>query len=247
MRSRCAIIKTSNERNVIRMTTNYILPIDTETCNIVPTDTVTPGNNLTYDIGFQLVAPSTGEIVLKRSYIVREIFFGETERMKSAYYADKLPRYYKDIAEGKREVKSFFDIMNKVSDICKRYNVVGIVAHNARFDVDALNTTARWLTGFDFIRALPNVEIWDSMKMWNACKPARYTAWCDENGYKTKHKPPRDRLTAEIIYRFITGDPDFIESHTALEDVTIETEIIMACYKSHKAMAEARVLYHAKA
>jgi DNA polymerase III epsilon subunit-like protein len=228
------------------MTTNYILPIDSETCNIVPTETVTPGNNLTYDIGFKLVKPSTGEEILRRSYVVREIFFGETERMKSSYYAEKLPRYYKDIAEGKREVKSFFEIMNEISAICKRYNVVGIVAHNARFDVDALNTTARWLTGLDYVRALPDVEIWDSMKMWNACKPARYADWCEENGYMTKHRPPRVRLTAEIIYRFITGDDEFIESHTALEDVDIETEIIMACYKSHKPMAEARALYHKK-
>lgn len=228
------------------MTKTYILPIDSETCNIAPCDKVTPGNNLTYDIGFQLVAPSDGEIVVKRSYIVREIFFGEVERMKSAYYADKLPRYYKDIAEGKRVIKSFFDIMNEIADLCKRYNVTAIVAHNARFDVDALNTTARWLTGLDFVHALPNVEIWDSMKMWNACKPKAYTEWCEGNGYKTNHKPPRDRLTAEIIYRFITGNADFIESHTALEDVEIETEIIMACYKSHKALAEARVLYHKK-
>ena len=224
---------------------NYILVLDTETCNIVPTDKVTPGNNLPYDTGFQLVAPATGEIVLKRSYIVREIFFGETERMKSAYYADKLPRYYADIAEGKRVIKSFFEIMNEIADICKRYNVVAIVAHNARFDVDALNTCTEWLTGYR-MKALPaNVEVWDSMRMWNACKPAKYTAWCEEKGYMTKHTPPRVRLTAEIIYRFITGEDDFIESHTALEDVTIETEIVLACYATHKAMAEARVLYHA--
>lgn len=227
------------------MTTAYIAPIDTETCNIVPCDKVTPGNNLTYDIGFKLIAPSTGEEILRRSYVVREIFFGERERMKSAYYANKLEQYYDDIASGKRKVASFFEIMNELSDLSKRYNIVAFVAHNARFDVDALNTTARWLTGLYGVRALPQgIEIWDSMKMWNACKPARYTAWCDENGYKTKHKPPRDRLTAEIIYRFITGNNDFIESHTALEDVDIETEIIMACYKSHKRMADERVLFH---
>ena len=227
--------------------TNKELVLDTETCNIIKTDKVMPGNNLPYDIGFQLVEPSTGNILLRRSYIVREIFFGEAERMKSAYYADKLPRYYKDIAEGKRVIRSFFEIMNEISDICKREKVVAIVAHNARFDVDALNTCAWWLTGYH-MKALPqDVEIWDTMKMWNACKPAKYTAWCEENGYKTKHTPPRDRMTAEIIYRFLSGEIDFAESHTALEDVTIETEILLACFKSHKAMAVERVLYHARA
>jgi len=226
--------------------TNKIIVLDTETCNLFPTEKVQPGNNLTYDVGFSLVEPATGNILLRRSYVVREIFFGEIERMKSSYYAEKLPRYYADIAEGKREVRSFFEIMNELSALCKAEKVVAICAHNARFDVDALNTTARYLTGLYSVRALPNVEIWDSMKMWNAVKPARYNEFCEENGYMTKHRPPRVRLTAEIIYRFIVGDNDFEESHTALEDVEIETKIVLTCYATHKPLAEARVLYHKK-
>ena len=230
------------------MKKNYAIVLDTETCNIIKTDKVAPGNNLTYDIGFSVVCPSTGEIVMERSYIVREIFFGEVERMKSSYYAEKLPQYYKDIAEGKRVIKSFFDIMNEIADLCDNMNIVAIVAHNARFDVDALNTTARWLTDLNSVRALPqSVEIWDTMQMWNAVKPKGYDKWCAENGYMTKHKPPRSRLTAEIIYRYISMDVEFVESHTALEDVQIEREIMFKVYKMHKTIKEVRVLYHAEA
>ena len=230
------------------MKKNYTIVLDTETCNIIKTDKVAPGNNLTYDIGFSVVCPSTGEIVMERSYIVREIFFGEVERMKSSYYAEKLPQYYKDIAEGKRVIKSFFDIMNEIADLCDNMNIVAIVAHNARFDVDALNTTARWLTDLNSVRALPqSVEIWDTMQMWNAVKPKGYDKWCAENGYMTKHKPPRSRLTAEIIYRYISMDVEFVESHTALEDVQIEREIMFKVYKMHKTIKEVRVLYHAEA
>ncbi len=229
------------------MKKNYAIVLDTETCNITKTDKVAPGNNLTYDIGFSVVCPSTGEIVMERSYIVREIFFGEVERMKSSYYAEKLPQYYKDIAEGRRVIKSFFDIMNELQDLCDNMNIVAIVAHNARFDVDALNTTARWLTDLYSVRALPNVEIWDTMQMWNAVKPKGYDKWCAENGYMTNHKPPRARLTAEIIYRYISMDVEFVESHTALEDVQIEREIMFKVYKMHKTIKEVRVLYHAQA
>lgn len=229
-------------------TTHYLLNVDTETCNINKSDKVIPGNNLTYDIGFALIKPSTGEIIFKRSYIVREIFFGEWARMQSSYYAHKLPIYYRDIAEGRREIRSFFEIMNEIAAICREYNVVAFVAHNARFDVDALNTTARWLTGLYSVRALPDsLEIWDSMKMWRATMPKSYEKFCMDNEYMTRHTPPRVRLTAEIIYRFINNEPEFIESHTALEDVMIESEIIFAAYRSHKKMAAARVLYHARA
>lgn len=229
------------------MTKTRVICLDTETCNIVKSEKVMPGNNLPYDIGFSLVEPSTGIKIREWSYVVREIFFGEHDKMQSAYYADKLPQYYADIANGTRHVASFFEIMNNIANTAKRENVKAIVCHNARFDIDALNTLVWWLTG-KHIKALPqNLEIWDTMKMWNAIKPKAYTDWCNSNGYKTNHKPPRDRLTAEIIYRFLTGDKDFQEAHTGLEDVHIETEIMLACYKSHKPIKDARVLYQARA
>ena len=42
------------------------------------------------------------------------------------------------------------------------------------------------------------------------------------------------RLTAEILYRFITHDKTFKESHTGLEDVMIEKEILVHILRQHK-------------
>ena len=39
------------------------------------------------------------------------------------------------------------------------------------------------------------------------------------------------RYTAEILYRYLTRNNDFIESHTGLEDVMIEKEIFVECIK----------------
>lgn len=225
---------------------SIIIVLDTETCNIVKTDIVKPHNNLTYNIGWRAMYPSDGTILTERSYVVDEIFFGERARMDSCYYASKLPKYYEGIKTGEYMVASFFEIMNELSAYCKSHNVVAIVAHNARFDVDALNTTARYLTGLYAVRALPaGIEIWDSMKMANSIygKRPTYRKFCEENGYMTNHKTPRCRLTAEVLYRFIADEPDFEEEHTALADVAIESLIVLACYKAHKKMD--RVLYHA--
>jgi hypothetical protein len=52
----------------------------------------------------------------------------------------------------------------------------------------------------------------------------------------TKHKKPQVRLTAEILYRYISGDRDFIESHTGLEDILIETALLAHCFRQHKKM-----------
>jgi hypothetical protein len=40
--------------------------------------------------------------------------------------------------------------------------------------------------------------------------------------------------SAEACYKFITDTIDFKESHTGLEDVEIEVEIMTKCYKTHK-------------
>ena len=49
-----------------------------------------------------------------------------------------------------------------------------------------------------------------------------------------------------MIYKFITEDVEFIEAHTALEDVQIEREIMFRVYRMHKSVKEVRVLYHAQ-
>jgi hypothetical protein len=36
-------------------------------------------------------------------------------------------------------------------------------------------------------------------------------------------------MTAEILYRYLSGDNDFEEQHTGLADVMIEKEIFKAC------------------
>lgn len=229
------------------MPKQYAINLDSETCCLNPCDKVTPHNNLTYNVGESLVCLTTQEVVLSRSYIVNETFFGERERMNSCYYAKKIPQYLDGIANHKYTCANFFDIINEIHRLCKEYNVVAIIAHNARFDIDALNTTCQYLLGMNFIRALPqNIEVWDSLKMARSIfgKRPSYLKFCQENGYLTKHKTPRPRLTAEILYRFISQNNEFIEAHTALEDVKIEWEIIKKCYKAHKKMK--KVLYAAR-
>lgn len=223
-----------------------ILILDTETANLEPSETVKRGNNLTYNIGWSVITPCNGEVLEQRSYLAEEIFVGERERMASCYFAEKIPQYYDGLWVGEYELASFFDILLDLYHSCKEYEVTAICAHNAAFDVDALNTTLRYLTGLDYIRALPEgIEIWDSMKMASSVFGNRptYRKFCEENGFMTKHATPRVRLSAEVLYRFIINDVDFVEEHTALADVLIETEIVLACYRSHKHFE--RVLYPA--
>ena len=58
-----------------------------------------------------------------------------------------------------------------------------------------------------------------------------YIDFCLTNNYMTNHAIPRPRVTAEILWRFLSGDNNFQESHTGLEDVEIESKIFMECLR----------------
>lgn len=210
---------------------NYYLVIDTETANTIEQPIV-------FDKGGAII-DKKGNVYETFSFIVDEVFNGMPELMESCYYHSKLPMYRKQIAEGSRIVKSYYKIRKHMHDLCKKYNVKAIIAHNANFDYRSCTITQRYLTKSKYRWYFPyDIEIWDTLKMANdtIVKQKSYIRFCEENGYMTKHKNPKPRATAEILYRYITGNNDFEESHTALEDVLIEKDIFVQCLKQHKKM-----------
>ena len=188
-------------------------------------------NGQAYDLGL-LVIDEEGNEYDEVSLVNEDVFFGMPDSMKEAYYADKMPQYLDDMRMGKRKIVNSWKMYQIVHELCKKHNVKGIIAHNAFFDVNVLNSTMRYQTKSRCRWFLPyGVEVIDTLKLARntfATNP-EYVAWCVENGYMTNHKVPRPRLTAEILYRFITKDYEFEESHTGLEDVKIEKEIFLKC------------------
>ncbi|MBR5597907.1 MAG: hypothetical protein IKW30_10925 [Lachnospiraceae bacterium] len=209
----------------------YMLVLDTETCNSID-------EPLVYDLGMAVV-DKNGTIYETESLIIKEIFYGESELMKSSYYAKKLPQYFEDIKNGSRVVVPFYMARQKMIALMEKYGIDTVCAYNARFDFNALNTTQRWLTKSKYRFFFPyGTEIWDILKMATdtICRQKMYSIFCKENDYLTGHPFPQNKRTAEVVYRYLYNDTDFIESHTALEDVSIENEIMSHCFRQHKKM-----------
>jgi hypothetical protein len=216
----------------------YGICLDTETANTIDNDgELDMTNVLFYDLGFQVVDSHGRTYGKKFSFVNSDIFLHEKELMKSAYYAKKIPQYWQDIWAGKRKVATTAEIRKVLCEVVKEYNCKFVCAHNAMFDSRALNNTQRWVTKSKFRYFLPyGLEWWDTLKMARSVmgKMPTYRKFCEENGYLTKRG--QLRFTAEICYRFITKDNTFEESHTGLEDVEIETEILRYCHRQHKPM-----------
>jgi len=156
------------------------------------------------------------------------------EKMNTAYYAWKLPRYYEEIENGTRKVVSWDYAKSLVAYLCNFYNIVAIVAHNARFDYNACNNTSTTLKGVKSYFFPYGIPIWCTFGMARQTvgKQKTYIEWCKKNGYVTK--TGQVRLTAEVLYRYISRNAKFQEAHTGLEDVKIEVEIFAKCISTHK-------------
>lgn len=214
---------------------SYKIVLDCESCPLDrEIDEVSPQNMFAYDLGWQVV-DKRGNVYISRSYAIADIFIDEKDLMKSAYYADKIPGYWEEIKQGERILTSFYKVRNQLLEDIKTFEVEQIFAHNMRFDYGTLTNTQRWLTKSKYRYFFPyGVEICDTLKMARqliAPMPT-YKRFCIENGYLTKNNQPR--LTAEIIYRFISGNNDFEEVHKGIDDVNIEKEILAYCYRKHK-------------
>lgn len=221
--------KTVNRKN------KYKIVIDCETCPIDRSITKCDKNNsLAYDIGFAIV-DKLGNIYESYSYVVEEIFLGEYDRMKSAYYREKLPRYWYDLGTKERKLESLKNIYNVFIDCIERYHVEECYAHNITFDFYALNNTCKWVSYGNWKSFFPKgIKICDTQLFAHhvICKTPTYRKFCEENGFLTSCNRPQEK--AEIIYRYIINDLNFEESHTGLEDVLIEKEILRYCYSKHK-------------
>lgn len=201
---------------------NYIV-FDSETTNGMD-------DPICYDIGWSVINDE-GETLAERSFVVADVFIHEPKLMSKAFFADKIPQYCADIADGKRTLKRWENIRKALATDCKLFNVVAIMAHNMRFDYRSTAVTQRWLTSSKYRYFFPfGVEIWDTLKMARQTfgKNEDYKNFCKaHDGYTLKNGAPR--LTAEILYRYLTKNDNFEEVHCGLDDTRIEKEIFRAC------------------
>lgn len=223
--------------NKIDRRINYRIVLDTETCPLDKNfEGVDPNNMWVYDVGYAII-DKRGKVYRERSFINADIFLNEKLLMNSSYYANKIPQYWEDIKSGKRVLTSFYNIRKTLLEDIAEFEVEEVYAYNMRFDYLSLNNTERWLTKSQYRYFLTkDLVICDIMKMARdvIAKMPTYKRFCEEHGYMTKNN--QVQLKAETVYKFITKDLDFIESHTGLEDVMIEKEILAYCYRQHKKM-----------
>jgi hypothetical protein len=188
------------------------------------------GNPLIYDMGFAVVNKQ-GEVLEKHSFLIKEIF-NNSKLMTSAYYAEKIPSYVKELENRKHKLVAFAYAVKVMTNAMKRHNVETVSAYNLAFDLRALDSTSKHLfkKGFAFYDKI-KLCIWSfacevlfTQKTYQ--KVAHREGWVSPAG--------NVKTSAEMAYRYITGDYEFIEEHKGLSDVLIEAKILAKCIRQKK-------------
>lgn len=202
----------------------YVMVLDVETAN-------TTEDALVYDLGFG-VYDKKGNEYMSKSLVITNIFDNEKDLMQSAYYSNKLPKYYEQLEKGTRERIGILQAKKLIREVMETYNIKEVYAYNANFDLNALNTTIRYISKSKIRYFFPygtQIQCIWHMACQVICTQKRFI--------KANIVNERGNLitNAERVYSYIKNI-DFQEEHTGLEDTRIEAQILTHCLKQHKKM-----------
>lgn len=206
--------------------------VDTETANTFKIDGKLFSNDgQVYDVCYRVINDE-GETLEVVPIINSDVFIKMPQTMQEAYFAEKIPQYWRGIWDKHYTVTDSYGMKKIFYSLCRKWDVTAIIAHNASFDIRVLNATMRYQTKSKVRYFLPyGMEVIDTMRLAQAtiCKSDDYKKFCKDNNLMTNHPTPRPRASAEAIWKFLSQDVDFQEGHTGVEDTEIEARIYCAC------------------
>lgn len=214
----------------------YLVFIDTETIGTLNVkESILP-----FEIGVKVVDKDTYTIVKEKSYLIRR-FINNKFVMLSTFSATKYPTYFEKLENDKRyKTYSVNEISKDIQKIIDKYNIKIMVAHNGAFDKMAM---ARLFNEFAVTNPFENIDLLDTMEISKVITYSKYyVKYCLKNKDILNDLKQscfitnggRVRTTAQAIYSYITKNPYFQESHTALEDIDIEIEIFKKSFSMLK-------------
>lgn len=192
--------------------------------NIVVFDTET--TDLTkcfcYNVGYAICDTETNETLLKREFVVEQIWHNEA-LFCTAYYADKRPIYVSRMRAKKIKLDKFGYICQQMARDFRNFNVEYAYAYNSKFDEKVFAFNTDWYKCTNPFDNIPILDIRGNVHNKIAFTD-EFKAFCE------KHERFTDTgnysTTAETLFQYITGNTEFEEEHTALNDSEIELEIL---------------------
>ena len=184
-------------------------------------DTETNKKGEVFDIGF-IIADLHNNIMETGQYILFDEF------QKKIFYEKKRNLYINYINDGIAKVETVSTVFQRLTNLIRHYNIKEVWAYNGTFDYTKFEQLASKHNVQNPIGHLKHQCIW-VQAVQAIGTSAKFQKWVKENNMLSdKGITPTN---AEIMYAFLTDNPNYKEEHTSLEDCKIEYEILMQSKK----------------
>lgn len=191
---------------------------------IFDTETTSLEKPFCYNVGYIIRDSETGERLVSREFVIEQVWHN-LPLFESAYYAYKRPLYVQAMRARKVIMDKFGYVCAQMRRDFKQYDVRGAYAFNSAFDEKVFNFNCDW---FKCINPFDEVPIFDIRGYVHTfLVDDEYKNFCERNNRFTD--TGNYSTTAETVFQYVTGEIDFEEAHTALNDAEIETEILFTC------------------
>jgi len=202
---------------------------------VFDTETIGLEKKWIYDLGMVIIT-KTGRPLFKKRWTIEEVM-NIPNIAEIAYYGDKIKTFYKY----SQPVK-FASAREDFREIMEYFQVNVITAYNLNFDMQAIIQTLDFTgIGNKFL----NYPV-DYFDLWNAsCNSIFQQKQFKETAIKENWLTNKGNYstTAEIAYRYISKDYNFIENHTALEDASIEAKILQEVCRQKKGYQKNQIIH----
>lgn len=192
-----------------------ILVFDTETTSL--------DKPFCYNIGY-VIYDTECEVILKQADYVVEQVWHNLPLFQSAYYADKRPLYVSAMKGRMAKMDKFGYICQQMIRDIRSFEVSSAYAFNSPFDERVFDFNCDWFKCSNPFDLIPIFDIRGYAHSF-ICNDEKYTQFCEEHQLFTDSG--NYSSTAEAVFKYISGQVDFEEEHTALSDSIIETEILL--------------------
>lgn len=200
-----------------------------QTFAVFDTETVGLSPKLVYDVAL-VICDKQGNIHARKNWLVRDVLH-DGKAMLQAFYARKVfSHYLPAIESGAMRSFPFAEIRAEFNAMIAEHNAQTVCAYNIGFDRAAMRETAKHcgIVGPFLARPVRFADIWlATCQTILARRP--FIKFALSHGLTTDKG--NIKTSAEAAYRYITRNPSFIESHTAMHDAEIETEILARVFK----------------
>mgnify|MGYP002522777869 CR=1 FL=1 len=196
---------------------DYALILDTETTNL--------DKPFCYDISWVIMQKADGMIIDFKANVVEQVWHN-LPLFESAYYKEKRPKYVEMLRKHEAVMDKWGYIMRKLKQDIKTYGITEIYAYNSDFDDKVIAYNCDWFKCNNPIETIPVFDIWGYASEF-ITNTEMYQSFCEEHERFTDSGNYKG--SAEVVYQYLTDNPEFIEEHMGLFDSEIEAYILKQC------------------